>query len=231
MSRGTIFSAVGSTMMRARSTDCMPSFSESASRSVASETKPSCTSRRPTGTCDLVCSSSAMRSWSSVRMPWSMRIWPMWRLACGFVGEFIADLLVAELRGAAARSGDIEARAALLRQRDGALVVLERQALLAQVVEADGEVVGEVGVVRVGGEGLEVLLLRLGPAALLRELVAEGEVEHVRRRVCGQHGLHAAFGRYRVDARAAQRDQPGLRMRIARIGLQQPQVGRLRGLE
>ena len=39
--------------------------------------------------CDFVCSSSAMRSWSSVRIPWSIRIWPMWRLACGLAGEFI----------------------------------------------------------------------------------------------------------------------------------------------
>ena len=26
---------------------------------------------------------------SSVRIPWSMRIWPICRLACGLVGEFI----------------------------------------------------------------------------------------------------------------------------------------------
>jgi hypothetical protein len=89
MSRGSCLSAAGSTMMRDRSTDCSPSFSDSASRSVASETKPSCTSSLPTGICCLVCSSSAMRSWSSVRIPWSIRIWPRWRLACGGAGWFI----------------------------------------------------------------------------------------------------------------------------------------------
>ena len=36
-------------MMCARSTDCRPSFSDSASRSVASDTKPSCTSSLPSG--------------------------------------------------------------------------------------------------------------------------------------------------------------------------------------
>src|SRR5687767_15688729 len=191
-------------MMCARSTDCRPSFSDSASRSVASETKPSCTSRRPTGTCDLVCSSSAMRSWSSVRMPWSIRICPMCRLACGLVGEFIVMRpemrSVAELRGAAARARDVEAGAALLGKRNGALVVLERQPLLAHVVQAHCQVVREVGVVRVGGKRLEILLLGFGPAALLRKLVAQGEVEHVRRRVRGEHRLDAALGRYRVDA-------------------------------
>jgi hypothetical protein len=35
----------------------------------------------------LVCSSSAILSWSSVRMPWSIRIWPMCRLACGIRGR------------------------------------------------------------------------------------------------------------------------------------------------
>src|SRR5438067_6441217 len=184
MSRGTSLSAAGSTMMRPRSTACSPSFSESASRSVASETKPSCTSNRPTGTWLLVCSSSAMRSWSSVRMPWSIRIWPRWRFAWGLPGEFIGGAaLERELGGTGAGRTEVEARTALFAQADGALVVLQRLAPLVQVVEAHRKVVGEVRVVRVGDVGLEVFLLRLGPAVLGGELVAKGEVQRMGRRL------------------------------------------------
>ncbi|TLD46417.1 MAG: hypothetical protein FAZ92_01317 [Accumulibacter sp.] len=65
-----------------RSTLCLPRLSDSASRSVASETKPSATSSLPIGRLDFICSSSAMRSWSSLRMPLVIRIWPSGR-ACG----------------------------------------------------------------------------------------------------------------------------------------------------
>src|SRR5919109_3187 len=181
MSRGTSLSAAGSTMMRPRSTACRPSFSESASRSVASETKPSCTSRRPTGTWLLVCSSSAMRSWSSVRMPWSIRIWPRWRFACGLPGEFTGGgaALERELGGTGARGSKVEARTAPFAQADGALVVLERLVALVQMVEAHGEVVGEIGVLRIGDVGFEVFLLRLAPAVLGSELVAKREVQRM----------------------------------------------------
>src|SRR5205823_1474601 len=163
MSRGTSFIAAGSTMMRLRSTACSPSFSERASRSVASDTKPSCTSSRPTGTWLLVCSSSAMRSWSSVRIPWSIRIWPRWRFAGGLPG---GAALERELGGTGAGGSKVETGAALLAHADCPLVVLERLAALVQVVEAHGEVVGEIGVVRVSDVGLEVFLLRLAPAVL-----------------------------------------------------------------
>src|SRR6267143_940831 len=184
MSRGTSLRAAGSTMMRLRSTACSPSFSESASRSVASETKPSCTSNRPTGTWLFVCSSSAMRSWSSVRMPWSIRIWPRWRFAWGLPGEFIGGAaLERELGGTGAGGGEVESGAALFAQADRPLVKLERLLALVQVIEAHREVVGEIGVVRVRDVGLEVFLLRLGPAVLGGELVAKGEVQRVRRRI------------------------------------------------
>src|SRR5262245_19017618 len=220
MSRGRSLSAAGSTMMCERSTDCMPSFSDSASRSVASDTKPSCTSRRPTGTCDFVCSSSAMRSWSSVRIPWSIRICPMWRLAWGLAGEFILGsparlaASVPELGGAGARGGEIEARAALFRERDRAAVIVGRELGLAQMVEADGEVEGEIRVVRVGGHRLEVGLLRLGPATLLGELVAEREVQHVGARIGREQVLHAALRREGIEAARAQRDEARLGVRV-----------------
>src|SRR5262245_1307315 len=231
ISRGSIFSAEGSTMMWPRSTDCRPSFSDSASRSVASETKPSCTRSRPTGTCDFVCSRSAILSWSSVRMPWSIRIWPMCRLACGLAGEFMrAPGSLAELRSPVARARDVEARRALLGERDRLAVVVEREAGLAHLIEAHREVEGEIGVFRIRGERLEVLLLRLGPAPLLRELVAEREVQHVRPRIGGEQALHAALRGERVEAARPQGDQPGVRMRVVRVGGEQAQVGRFRGL-
>src|ERR671935_1098167 len=187
MSRGTSLSAEGSTMMRPRSTAWRPSFSDSASRSVASDTKPSCTRSLPTGTWLLVCSSSAMRSWSSVRIPWSIRIWPRWRFACGLPGEFTGGgaALERELGGTGAGGSEIETGAAFFAEADGALVVLERLAALVQVVEAYSQVVGEIGVVGVRDVGLEVLLLRLGPAVLSGELVTEREMQRMRRRIRG----------------------------------------------
>src|SRR5512134_588501 len=80
----------------------------------------------------------------------------------------------------------LEACAARLRQRDRPLVILQRERRLAQMIEADGEVVGEVGVVGLGGIRLEVLLLRFRPAALLGELVAEGEIEDVSAGILGE---------------------------------------------
>ena len=113
---------------------------------------------------------------------------------------------------------DIEGRAACLGEGERAPVVLEGEARLAQMVEAHGEVVGEIGVVGLGGEGLEIFLLRFRPASLLGELVAEREVQHVRAGVVGEHRLDTRLGRHRVDASAAQRDQRCLRVRVARIG-------------
>src|SRR5690242_9781613 len=129
-------------------------------------------------------------------MPWSMRIWPRWRFACGLVGEFRA----AALRFSAAKLGrpclgrrGVEARAARARERQGALVVLERLAAAVQVVEGDGHVVGVIGVVGLCAVGLEVLLVRLGPAILLRELVAQREVERWRVALRGKQRLDAAL--------------------------------------
>src|SRR3954469_866264 len=234
MSRGSSLSAAGSTMMCERSTDCMPSFSDSASRSVASETNPSCTSRRPTGTCDFVCSSSAMRSWSSVRIPWSIRICPMWRLAWGLAGEFrrlsCRSCSVPELGGTGARGGEIEARALLFSLRNRTPVIVGRKLGLAQVVEADRKVESEVRVVWIRGHGLEVGLLRLGPATLLRELVAQGEMQHVGARIGREQVLHAALGGERIEAARAQGEQARLGVRVAGIVLQHAQVGAFRRL-
>src|SRR5262249_61812037 len=44
-----------------------------------------------------------------------------------------------------ARGGEVEARAVLFRERDGAAVIVARELGLAQVVEADRQVEGEVG--------------------------------------------------------------------------------------
>ena len=99
------------------------------------------------------------------------------------------------------------------------------------MVQAHRQVVGEIRVLGLRAERLEVLLLRLRPAPLLRKLVAEREVEDMRGRIVGEHELDPAFSRHGIDPSGTQRNQRGVRMRIARVGLQQAYIRRLGGLE
>src|SRR4051812_37447569 len=92
-------------------------------------------------------------------------------------------LSAGELRLAGAGPFDVEARAGLWSERQRAAVVIQRKLRLPDVIEADREVVSKVGVVRCCGKRLEILLLRLAPAPLLCELVAEREMQLVRARV------------------------------------------------
>ena len=78
--------ASGSMIDFDRSTALCPSDSPKASRSVASETNPRATSSLPTGWLDFICSSRAMRNWSSLITPCVIRIWPIGRRG---LGEFI----------------------------------------------------------------------------------------------------------------------------------------------
>src|SRR5581483_6622631 len=163
-----------------RSTLCRPSFSESASRSVASDTKPRFTSSLPTGWLVFSCSSSAIGSWSSVRMPCAIRIWPMWRLAAvtswgDIRGEFISVLSLQQVMRARGGERAIESRGAPIGERKRAPVELDRLRLLVQMIEAHGEVERVIGVFGIGRERPEIRLLRLAPAALQRVLVAERE--------------------------------------------------------
>src|SRR6185503_3187269 len=192
-------------MTCARSTASSPSFCESASRSDVSETKPSCTSSRPTGRRDFACSTSAIRNWSSLRMPWSIRIWPMWRLACWVEGAFIARASARELLHALARALQCEVRRARGRELERAAVVLERGRGLMQLIEAHRQVEREIRIPGVRGLRFGIGKSRLVPAPLPGVLVAEREVQHARFRVRSEHGLDPAFGLHRVDALGTQR--------------------------
>ena len=91
MSRGTSISALASMIELESSTDFCPSDSPSASRKVASDTKPRLTSYLPTGWFDFICSSSASRNWSSLMTPSAINVWPMGRRLV--FGEFIRSRL------------------------------------------------------------------------------------------------------------------------------------------
>ena len=61
------------------------------------------------------------------------------------------------------------------------------------MVQAYRDVVGVIRVVGIGGEGLEIGLLRLGPPALLGILVAESEIQHIRLAVGGNQRFDPAL--------------------------------------
>ena len=75
----------------------------------------------------------------------------------------------------------------------GAAVEVERELRLAQVIEADGEVVGVVGVVGLEVMRLEIGLLRLRPLRLVGVEVAEHEMQE-RRWLARDQLLQAALG-------------------------------------
>src|SRR5690606_23182939 len=87
-------------------------------------------------------------------------------------GNLVGLSLPGKLLDPPPRRRGIEARLAAGGELERALVVLQGELRLAQVIEAHREVVRVVGVLRVGRERLEVLLLGLGPARLAGELVA-----------------------------------------------------------
>ena len=229
ISRGSILSAAGSTMML-REVDRLQAEllgQRVAQRRLGDEAELHQQLARP-ACATSVCSSSAIRSWSSVRMPWSIRIWPMWRLACGDAGRI-------HRRTGGARQR-VSSRALLCTVALGALVeaaprVSRRARARAGSTRAPASA-GAAGpgsprgcrrirVLRIRGEGLEVLLLRLGPSPLLRVLVAEREIEHVRVRMLREHRSSPGSRPAPDRCCPAQRDQAGLRMRVARVGSQQ----------
>src|SRR5574343_1369536 len=157
---------------------CLPRLSESAWRSVASVTNPSETSSLPIGWLHFICSSKAMRNWSSERMPSEIRIWPsgrrrradvlMSRSACRCGGQFGLPFLDAR---------PIECRRATLGGFQCQLVMLAGQAGLAQMIQADRQVEQVVRVVAIGGNCVEIHLLCLRPATLSGIQVAQCEME------------------------------------------------------
>ena len=83
-------------------------------------------------------------------------------------------------------------------QLQGLAVVAGGGAVLAEVVEADGQVVGDVGLM--GGEavGLKPGLLGFGPALLAGQCFGQGEVRCGRVGLAGEVISQARFGLLRV---------------------------------
>ena len=100
--------------------------------------------------------------------------------------------------------GAIESHRAVPGKRQRPAVVLERQLALAEVIQADREVVGVVRILRIGRKGPEISRLGIRPASLGGVLVAEREVEERRVRLLREDVLDAALGLQRIGlARAA----------------------------
>jgi hypothetical protein len=72
-----------------------------------------------------------------------------------------------------------------------------------------------------------VRTLGLIPAPLPRVLIAEAEVQHARFRVVRKQRLDPALDLQRIEALRTQRKQAGMRVRVARVVLQQAPVVRL----
>src|SRR5258706_461795 len=134
--------------------------------------------------------------------------------------------LFAQLLNAQPRVSGVEARRALVGQSKGALVKLKRQFSLVQLIEADGEIEGVVGILRIDRVGFEIRRLRFGPARLLRILVAEGEMQKRRLRLGCDEALQAAFRSHGVEL-AAQGDEARHCVAVARIDFEQLEVTRL----
>ena len=96
-----------------------------------------------------------------------------------------------------------EACGVLVGQLEGLAIKARGGPALAQVVEGDGQVVGDVGVPGCQAVGLEVGLLRFGPALLGGQGVTEGEVRADGVGLAGEAVLQAAFGLHRVVALGA----------------------------
>src|SRR6266581_1739088 len=96
--------------------------------------------------------------------------------------------LLAQFLDACAGVYLVETARTLLGQLERALVILERELALSQLVEADGEIEGIVRVFRVGRVGLEILRLGIIPARLLGVLIAEDETQMCRLRPVPDQG-------------------------------------------
>src|SRR6185312_15582245 len=201
-------------MVLSRSIETWPSVSERMSRIVASVTKPSVTSTFPSGVLKRFCSVSAMFSWSWLMMPLVSSVWPSgicesgvtWTVAMGALARLEDGQAALGLAGVElARSG------ARLRERPA--VELGRGLAAAEMVEAHGEVEGDVGARGIEAEGLEELGLRLAPARLLRG--ARG----MAREVAAQLAFHR-LGTRGLGERGDARDRRGiLRVEVQRAAI------------
>src|SRR6185369_9290417 len=202
-----------------RSMLCLPRLSESAWRSVASVTNPSETSNLPMGWFCFICSSSAMRNWSSERMPSAIRIWPSGR--CCNIEVLIAGSgspLGLEFRQALHDLLAVEGRRPSFRRLEGQAVVLGGGLALPDMVETDGQVEQVVRIVAFACHRVEIGLLCFGPALLAGVEVAEREIQWRRFGLAGQQCLQATLGCLRIGPCDSPIQYCRLDRRVARVG-------------
>src|SRR3569623_3072177 len=150
----------------------LPSALASWSRSTASVMNPSATSWRPIGRPVAFCSFRPMRNWSRVISPWVTRVSPM----RSFLRRSMATLPNRfQLLHARFGLGSVVTVLAIAGERF--LVIHQRAGILMQLVEADGQVEGVIGVVWRALIGLEIGGLGVVPAPLLGVEIAERLVE------------------------------------------------------
>src|SRR5512143_792635 len=222
-SSGTRCNASGSATTWVRSIPWLPSALASWSRSTASVMKPSATSWRPIGRPVAFCSLRPMRSWSTVMSPWVTRVSPMrsfLRLSMA-PGSSAGRLQLLHPRFGL---GAVESVCATACKRF--LVVREGGGNLTQLIEADRQVEGVVGIVGSAAIGLEVGGLGVVPACLASVEIAEGLVE-LRAGVAFDQRLQAAFGS-RVVRVAEEVEQGALGHDIARIEIKHFAIETLR---
>lgn len=122
------------------------------------------------------------------------------------LAEALADLLT--VKGGGAFLGRLKCQS----------IVLASQSGLAYLIEADREVEQVIRIVAVGGNRVEISLLRFRPAALAGVQVAEGEVERRRFRLGAEQALQPAFRGVRVACSRRATKHRGLSGRVIGVG-------------
>src|SRR5512143_2748412 len=172
----------------------LPSAFASWSRSTASVMKPRATSWRPIGSPVVFCSFSPMRNWSRVIRPCVTRVSPMRSFLRRSMGPLSNRLQL--LHACFGLGAVVTVRAAA---GERFLVIRERTRVLLQLVEADCQVEGIIGIVGRAPISLEVGCLGVVPAPLPGVQVAECLVELGAGGAFDQ-GFQAAFGGLAVGA-------------------------------
>src|SRR5690242_2767350 len=212
-------------MVLSRSIETWPSVSERMSRIVASVTNPSVTRTFPSGVLKRFCSVNAMLSWSWLMIPLPSRVWPSGIWERGVAWTVAIACLARELREPARRRRGVELRGRAPSRLERAAIEVRGRPPLAQVVERDREVVGDVRVLGLQAVRLEVRRLRLGPAALRGVEVPEREVQGRALRLARQVRAEIRFerlGAREVGQGGEAREGGG----ILGIERQRPPVGR-----
>src|SRR5574340_764604 len=220
-SSGTSCSASGSATTWVRSMPWLPSALASWSRSTASVMKPSATSWRPIGRPVVFCSFNPMRNWSRVINPWVTRVSPM----RSFLRRSMAAL-PNRLQLLNARFGLDPVVSVHAVSGERFFVIGQRARVLLQLVEADRQVEGVIGIVRCAPVGLEIGGLGVVPASLLGVEIAERLVELRAGAAFDQH-FQPAFGGLAVGI-AQQVEQGALGGCIAGVEIEHLAIQALR---